>query len=201
MNHSDFVIRHSFVVRVWVIRNYFEIIMDTAIKVPLSERINLRMIIFVGVIAVLVGYPVYILVAAQLNGGIKDLGNGYKQVDLKAMSTFTFDQANGTLDDIPKQWRDLNGQKVVLYGEIWSPYEANNQIAGFDLCYSIAKCCFAGPPPGQHFFQSRVPQGKSVDYYQGKVKVTGVLHISVHKAGGKVNSIYQLEVASVEPVQ
>src|SRR5207249_8010328 len=65
--------------------------MDTAVKVPLSERINLRMIVFIGVIGFLVGYPIYVLIDAQVSGGVKNAANGYKLVDLKAMSTFEFD--------------------------------------------------------------------------------------------------------------
>src|SRR3954466_8668129 len=90
-------------------------------KVPLRERINFRMLAFIAIIAVLVGYPVYVLIDAQLSGGIKDAGGGYKQVDLKAMSSFEFDQVNGTKQDIPEQWRNLDGKKVILRGEMWSP--------------------------------------------------------------------------------
>ncbi len=174
-----------------------------AIKVPLSERINVRMLVFIGVLALIVGYPVYILIDAQVSGGIRNVAGGYKQVDLKAMSSFNFDQANGNLNDIPEKWRDLNGQKVVLYGEMWQPYSANNEVAGFDLCYSIAKCCFSGPPQVQHFVQSKVTNGKSVEAYDGLVKVTGTLRVDVKKdrEAGKVVSVYQLDCDSVEPVR
>ena len=35
------------------------------------------------------------------------------------MSTFTFDQVNGKLEDVPKKWRDLDVQKVILKGEMY----------------------------------------------------------------------------------
>src|SRR5688572_17199334 len=91
---------------------------SSAVKVPLSERINLRMIAFIAIIGVLVGYPVYVMIDAQVSGGIKSAAGGYKQVDLKAMSTFTFDQTNGTINDVPEKWRALDGQKVILEGEM-----------------------------------------------------------------------------------
>ena len=175
--------------------------MEAAVKVPLSERINIRMIVFFGVIGLLIGYPVYWFVHEQLTGGISDAGGGYKEVDLKAMSLFPFDQVNGEITDIPQKWRDLDGQKVILEGEMWQPYSANNQVAGFDLCYSIAKCCFSGPPQVQHFIQSKVVKGKTVEYYSGLVKATGTLHVNVKTDAGKVASVYQLDVERVEQVQ
>ena len=170
-----------------------------AAKVPLRERINFRMLAFIGIIAVLVGYPVYVLIDAQMSGGIKNAGNGYKLVDLKAMSSFEFDQVNGTKQDIPPQWRDLDGQKVILRGEMWSPTGAGNTVDGFQLCYSIAKCCLNGPPLVQHFVDAKAMPGKTLDYYTGQVEVRGVLHVDVQKDTGKVSKIYHLDVESLQP--
>ena len=44
--------------------------MESAIKIPLSDRINLRMIAFFGVLLVLIGYPVYIYLDSAVHGGI-----------------------------------------------------------------------------------------------------------------------------------
>ncbi|MBV8780190.1 MAG: hypothetical protein JO353_02225, partial [Phycisphaerae bacterium] len=135
-----------------------------------------------------------------ITGGIQDVGNGVKQVDLKAMSSFPLDQANGQLTDIPEKWRALDGQKVVLYGEMWQPMSTgDNNVKRFDLCYSIAKCCFTGPPLVQHFVQSTAVPGKSLNYYDNLVKVVGTLHVNVKHDQGKVTSIYQLDVENIEP--
>jgi hypothetical protein len=72
--------------------------MDTAVKVPLSERINFRIIFFSLVVLFLVGAPAYIYLDSELSGGIKDRGD-YLEVDLKAMSSFPFNQTAGTIDD------------------------------------------------------------------------------------------------------
>src|SRR4051812_24263273 len=125
-----------------------------AAKVPVYERINLRLLIFASVMLLIVGYPLYLYFDSVFHEGIKDAGNGYKEVDLKAMSTFAFDQVHGTNTDVPKKWRDLSGQKVILYGEMWAPDNASDELDHFDLCYSIAKCCFTGPPQVQHFVKS-----------------------------------------------
>jgi hypothetical protein len=168
----------------------------------LLDRINFRMIIFAAVVLVLVGFPVYVYLESAITGGIKDVGNGFKEVDLKAMSNFPFDQNRGTIEDIPKKWRELDGQKVVLYGEMWQPFEAGDgRVRSFDLCYSIAKCCFSGPPQVQHFVKANVAPGREVYAYPNLVKVVGVLHVNVvyDKDAGKVSQVYQLEVQDVQP--
>jgi hypothetical protein len=170
-----------------------------AVKVPWSERINFRMLALIAVIGVLVGYPVYVLIDTQVSGGIKAAANGYKEVNLKAMSTFEFDQANGTLQDIPQKWRDLDGQKVILLGEMWQPNVAGNEVQDFALVYSIAKCCVTSTPQVQHFVHSKAMPGKSLSYYSTPVEVRGVLHVNVKSEEGRVASVYQLDVESIKP--
>lgn len=172
--------------------------MESAVKVPFSERINFRMIVFAAVVLALVGTPVYIYLDSRLSGGIKNHGD-YLEVDLKAMSNFPFDQINGTAEDIPRQFRALDGKRVMVEGEIWAPNSAGSELQNFELVYSIAKCCFSGPPQIQHFVQSKPVKGK-VPYYSGLVRVVGTLHVNVQKAGGQVSSVYQLQVESVDPV-
>jgi hypothetical protein len=171
----------------------------TAPYIPLRERFNFRMIGFGLFVLVLVGYPMYVYVDSVVSGGIKDAGDGYKLVDLKAMSSFLFDQNSGTIEDVPEKWRALHGQKVILEGEMWQPTSAGDSVDTFELVYSIAKCCFSGPPQIQHFIHSKVVDGKRVDYYGGLVRVKGTLHVDVKRADGKVQSVYQFDVESVEP--
>lgn len=167
-------------------------------KVPLSERFNLRMFAFIGIIAVLVGYPLYVLISEQVTGGIHHSG-GYIETNLKAMGNFNFDGNNGTIEDVPAQWRALDGKKLSLEGEIWAPNEASDEIHNFELVYSIAKCCFGGPPKVQERIYCKVPEGKSISYEGGVANVKGTLHVSVKKEGGAVTSVYTMEVESVTP--
>src|SRR2546421_1346181 len=173
--------------------------METTIKIPLTDRINLRMLAFFGVLIVLVGYPIYIYVDSAIHHGIKQTSEGM-EVDLKAMSLFPFDQVNGTIDDVPKQWRDLDGKKVVTYGEMWNDQYAGRYVDSFELVYSIAKCCFNGPPQVQHFVHATAVKGKDLEYYQGLVKVKGTLHVDVTHDAGKVNHVYWMDAESVEPM-
>jgi hypothetical protein len=169
---------------------------------PWYHRVNWRIVIFVIAIGIVVGYPLYIYLDAALSGGIKDAGGGYKEVDLKAMSTFHFPQQDGTINDIPTKWRELDGKKVVLYGEIAPTMtSAGPFIETFQLCYSVAKCCYSGPPQVQHFVDSRPIPGAQLSYASGLVKVKGILHVKVKKGEEKVDSVYQMDVESLEPVQ
>src|SRR5262249_3384471 len=149
----------------------------------------------------LVGYPLYIYLREELTGGITDAGGGYSAVDLRAMSLFNFDQSNGRLEDVPARWRQLDGKKVILSGEVYTLNDASPQVRTFDLCYSIAKCCVNGPPQVQHFVKSASLNGQLLPYYGGLVNVKGVLHVNVVSGAqdGKVQSVYQLDVESVDP--
>lgn len=173
--------------------------MDTAVKVPLSERINFRILLFAGVLLLVVGYPTWQYLESVITGGIKHRTDGYVEVDLKAMSTFAFDQIAGTIDDIPGRWRELDGKKVVLTGEMWAPNAASPHIDRFELVYSIAKCCFSGPPQIQHFVQSNVPAGGTVPFYAGLVEVRGTLRVDVRREADRVIGIYWLDVEGVRP--
>jgi hypothetical protein len=170
-------------------------------RIPLSERVNFRLLIFIGIMAVIVGYPVYVLIDTQISGGIKHAADGYLEVNLKSMSTFTLDQTDGKLEDIPQQWRELDGKRVILRGEMWQPTGAGSDVETFDLCYSIAKCCFSGPPLVQHFVKSRAVAGKNLAYYEGPVETRGILHVKVVKDAGRVASIYQFDVDSIKPIR
>ncbi|HZZ45094.1 MAG TPA: hypothetical protein VFE58_19310 [Tepidisphaeraceae bacterium] len=168
-------------------------------KVPLSERINIRMIVFASVVLLLIGTPVYIYLDSVLSGGIHHHGD-IIEVDLKAMSNFPFDQQNGTINDIPKEFRDLDGKRVQVQGEIYAPDSASENIDHFDLVYSIAKCCFAGPPQIQHFVHSKVKDGGTVPYMNGLVQAVGILKVDVKhdEKTGKVSQVYAMQIESVK---
>ncbi len=160
----------------------------------------LRIILFALIVMVPVGALGYVYWDFQRSGGIKELPDGYKLVDLKAMSTFEFDQENGQLEDVPEVYRNLDGQKVVLEGEMYSTTSAAGQVGEFDLVYSISNCCYGGAPKVQHFIKSRAADGGMLKFYRAPVRARGTLHVNVKKADGKVQSIYEFDVESVEPI-
>lgn len=176
--------------------------MEAVAKEPISGRISMRAVVFFLVVGVLVGYPLYVYIDSVVSGGIHDAGDGYKEVDLKAMSVFPFDQTAGTINEVPQKWRALDGQKIICTGEMWQPYSAGRTVDGFQLVYSISKCCFNGPPQIQHFVQCTVMQGKQVEYLPNLVRVKGVLRVNVTKdpETGKITGVYHMDVESVEQV-
>jgi hypothetical protein len=126
--------------------------------------------------------------------------DGYLDVDLKTLSTFPFDQRFGTLQEVPKTFRDLDGKKVALVGEMYVTNNTGPRLEKFDLVYSIAKCCFTGEPQIQHFIKSTPGKGQPLPYYDGTVRVKGTLRVNVVHDAGKVTGVYHLAVDSIEPV-
>ncbi len=165
-------------------------------------RINFRIIVFVGVILLIAGVPIYMWLDEAFTGGIHDRG-AYKEVDLKAMSLFDMDQYSATMKDIPEQFRQLEGKDVMMVGEMWQPHSAGGDtLSYFQLVYSKTKCCFSGPPLAQHFVDGNVVNGSSVYYFDVPVKVRGKLHVNIRKNdAGKIQSIYHVDVNSVEPIE
>jgi hypothetical protein len=179
--------------------------MSVAFEIPKRawiSRINWRIAIFIAVIGAMVGVPFYIWANEVITGGIHNRGD-FKEVDLKAMSTFDMDQVNGTMQDIPQRFRDLEGKKVMMVGEMWSPVSAGeDKLSYFVLVYSKTKCCFNGPPLAQHFVDGNVVPGATVYYYDTPVQAWGTMHVFVRKeAGGVIKSIYHVDIEKVEPIE
>lgn len=177
--------------------------MSNTVSAPLKlkrHRINFRMIVFAAVVLGLLGYPAYIYLNSVLSGGIERSGN-YLKVDLKAMGDYPF-PTDGTLTDVPAKWQGLNGKQVMLMGEVWAPNEAGDHMTKFELVYSIAKCCFGGPPKVQERVFAHVPASMRVpNLTYSFANVYGKLHVDVVKDHGVVTSVYNLAVSKIEPLQ
>ena len=165
-------------------------------KIPLSERINIRMLIVGLVVALIVGYPVYMYVDAAVHGGAKQVGNAW-QVDLKALGNFPFDEANGDLKDVPEKWRQLDGKQVVLQGFPYVTNYAGDTIPAFQFVYNVQKCCFGGPPKVQERVFAHVNGGEVPNYNMQFATLQGTLHVRPHKEAGKVVSLFDLDVQKI----
>jgi hypothetical protein len=167
--------------------------------------INFRLLGFIAIFAVLLGYPLYIYLDSMLSGGIKQEGE-FTRVDLKAMSTFTMDQKTGSVNDVPERFRALDGKKVILIGEI-APggFEARGVDQYFQLVYSVQKCCYSGKPLIQHFIQATIPPEnvRNIDGVGGgEVEVRGVLTVKVtpetKSPNDDITGVYHLRVESMK---
>ncbi len=170
-------------------------------KPSLADRLNLRVVLFTAVVLVPVIALGYVYLSTVMSSGIKEVEGGYTWVDLQKMSSFTFDQRNGTLEQVPEQWRALDGRKVILEGEMWSSKSSGPELSEFDLVWSVANCCFTGAPQVQHFVRSTTADGKPVRYYARPVRVKGTLKVDVTSEAGQVTGVYHLDVESVEPLR
>jgi hypothetical protein len=168
----------------------------------MRDRINPRVITFALVVLIVVGYPAYLFLDLALSGGIKNKGD-YYEVDLKTISDFEMDQKYATDQSVPAKFRELDGKRVLLDGEIVAGQTSAGAQARFDLVYSIQKCCLSGNPKVQHFIKCNVVPGREEfsQYHPGVVKVLGTLHVKVERdeVTQKVTSVYKLDVESVEP--
>ena len=167
---------------------------------PVAPASIARVALLVLIILVPLGALGYIYWDFQRTGGIQALPDGYKLVNLQAMTSFEFDQQNGTADAIPAEYRALDGQKVVLEGEMVAGNSATGTVNDFDLVYSIANCCYGTAPKIQHFVKSQTVDGPVRFYDRQPVRAKGTLRIDVQKAEGRVASVFHLDVESVEPL-
>jgi hypothetical protein len=85
----------------------------------------------------------------------------------------------------------------LLTGQIYDPDVADGNIHTFTLVYSIANCCFNGPPKVQHFVAASVIPGHEARYSSDLVDVVGTLHVGVQSAAGHVQSVYRIDVEKV----
>ena len=165
----------------------------------MSQRINFRLLLLMGIVVFVVGWVLWKFVETSVTGGIINRGQ-YLEVDLKEISSFEMDQYDATDESIPDRFRKLDGKRVLLVGEMYQAYAIGGNVAQFALVYSIAKCCVTSSPKIQHFVKSTADPARSIAYHDGLVKVMGIFHVGVEKVGGRVRGVYRVDVQSVEPV-
>ena len=163
---------------------------------PLSERLNLRLWIFLAIIAIPFLWAMWLIFGADT---ITKHGD-YYAVDLKGMGNFPFDSKRDTEKAIPKDVLALNGKKVVFEGEMYAPNEASTYVHDFQLVYSIVACCMGGPPKVQERVFANVPEGKRIRNYSGQqVTCTGTLHVKVVRdPTGEAVSVFTMDVDDVK---
>ena len=120
--------------------------------IPLSQRINLRMIVFIGVMVLLVGYPVYTLISEQVTGGVHRIeANSPSKVNLRPWTISCSMRTAEPSTTFPSNTAVLTGKNSRSSAK-FTPNEASDQVHRFELVNSIAKCCFGGPPRSRRVF-------------------------------------------------
>jgi hypothetical protein len=165
----------------------------------MSRSINFRLIAFLAIVAMPFLWFAYIFINQTLTGGI-ERGADFAKVDLKSLGYFEFDQSNGTINDVPRKWRELDGQKVQLEGFMWASTGAQ-RARDFEFVYNITKCCFSGPPQVQERVYVHVPNNRPpMPLYGDFMRITGILHVKVVNQDGVIKSVYSLDLEDAKPV-
>ena len=174
--------------------------MDTATYLPPRQRVNFRVFLFIAIVAAPFVWLIYSFVNQSVHKGVRHFGD-YDLVDLKSLGNFQFDPNNGTLSDIPPQFRALDGKKVMLEGFMWNGTESGNRLHDFQYVYNVAKCCFNGPPLVQERVFARVPKGSTIPYLNDMSRIVGTLHVNVKmNKEGTITSVYTMDVDKAEPI-
>src|SRR5687767_10079326 len=161
----------------------------------LGERINLRMVVFLGVLAAGFLALLWMIINPK---NIAWEGN-YYAVDLKWMGNFPFNASRDDERAIPPDVLGLNGKKVKFEGEMFAPNGARD-VDSFQLVYSIVECCMGGPPKVQERVFAYAPPGKTVPNYSGRqVTVIGTLHVDVKQDNGEAVSVFTMDVDEIRP--
>jgi hypothetical protein len=162
-------------------------------------RISLRLVLLLALVAAPFVYFGYVIIDQSLHGGVTDHGT-YFDVDLKSLGYFPFNADTDGIDNVPAQWRQLDGKRVALQGEMYSPTGAGDNVDAFELVYSIQKCCFNGPPRVQERVFAHAAKNATVHYYPQIVRVVGTLHVKAERnEAGTIQRLYTLDVESVDP--
>jgi hypothetical protein len=200
IQHSSFCIQHL-MPRRYTMSMAPSPIIDYGSRKPLSERINFRMLTIIVVFSALIGIPVYSFVKIQLTHGIEKNGSRF-DVDLKKMGYFPFNEMTGTLNDVPPDYRKLDGKEVALEGFIFPMDGSGDKVHSFQLVYNIQKCCFSGPPQVQERVFAEVPNNGTVDYSTEEIRAIGTLHVVLNRDSdtGKITKLYTMDVKRVEPL-
>lgn len=160
---------------------------------------NWRLVSFIGFFFILFGCFGYTILSDVLTHGIHQHGN-YISAELKPLGQFPFDEQNGLLTDVPKDYRALDGKRVELKGMMWQLQSAGPNVAQFQLVYNIQKCCFNGPPLVQERVFVHLPRDKKIRWYDQLVSCVGTLHVRLKRDDqGTVRSVYDMDLDSLAP--
>ena len=166
-------------------------------------RVNLRLIAFLLVVSTPFLWIIGSAVKHSITGGVTDRG-GFKEVDLKALGNFPFDDMDGKLTDVPERFRKLDGQKVLLQGYMFDPQNAGSRGRKFQFVYNVANCCFNGEPQVQERVFAYAKKNDVELFHQSVfAEVTGTLHVRIVKdeQTGKITSVYDLDVETTRAIE
>jgi hypothetical protein len=143
------------------------------------------------------------VVALAAEDCLNPLTNGaarYLEVDFKTLAHIQLDQTGATsTKELPEFVRHLDGRRVRIAGLMWAPYVDPHSLHLKEFQLTLPRGGSWGPPLAQEFLNCKPLPGGDVDWTDGAVEVLGVLHVRILRDGGKVISVYRMDVEKVEP--
>ena len=164
-------------------------------------QINVRLMVFLALVATPFAYFLYLFLGPMLSGGIIQHAD-YAEVDLKALGNFPFDQSAGGLEDVPARWKALDGKRVMLKGFMVPTNEGGAQVHQFQFVYNVQKCCFGGPPLPQERVFGHTRDGVELYDSSTLVRMVGILHVRVYRDKEKhaIQSVFDMDTESCAAV-
>ncbi|MDB5332590.1 MAG: hypothetical protein JWP03_3741 [Phycisphaerales bacterium] len=115
------------------------------------------------------------------------------------MGNFPLSAEAGTLNDVPARFRALDGRRVRMVGFMFDP-SGNGHPTRFQLSLNSTGQSSHSPPRVQERVFASMPRGKTVEFVDGLVKLSGTLHVKVkYDSSGVIASLYELDVEQSAP--
>jgi hypothetical protein len=115
---------------------------------------------------------------------------------IKQLGNFEFDPDKDST--VPADVQAMDGAHLKLTGYM-IPLTQAEKLTDFALVPSLVSCCFGQPPGVQHIITCHTPPKKGADFSVDEIVVEGTLHVNVKREENYTNSIFELQVTSVQP--
>ncbi|HEY1683409.1 MAG TPA: hypothetical protein VGG19_01485 [Tepidisphaeraceae bacterium] len=83
-------------------------------------------------------------------------------ISMKNLGGFPFNQQDGTINDVPQSFRNLDGKRLNLVGVLWAPQSTTPQLSRFEITYAIPRGSWHLPPQIQQFVQCKPALGRTI---------------------------------------
>jgi hypothetical protein len=123
---------------------------------------------------------------------------------VRNIGNFNLDPIHGTVADVPSALRALDGHRVTVVSEIWSPYSAARSLPTQFLLVNSHRSSFQTPVIQDRIYASAATKGVAIapfyDFWETESAVTGVFHVKVeHDGRGSINSVFRLDAERIDP--
>jgi|GEM_PF-2001579 len=131
----------------------------------------------------------------KLAGLITSVQKNAKKITYNDLRKYKFSRRSRST--VPPKLQALNGKVVNIAGYM-IPLNDAKDISEFMLIqYPFFGCCYSIPPEPNETVLVALPKGKSVDYLEKPIRVTGRFMINDTKIDGYTVSLYRIESANI----